>query len=77
MAEDATDLAQYLTRARSNGASPCWCETCPPDVLEQVNAAAAAGSRQWAAMLRWMETQGVIVTEGRFDSHFKRRHHLV
>ena len=73
MAED-TDLEAFLQTQRAN--SQCWCENAPPEVVAQIDAAANGGSRQWAAMRRWLEANGIVVKEGRFDGHFSKRHHI-
>ncbi len=77
MAEDASPkLLDYLATQKSSSL-PCWCEGAPAEAVEQVNAAVASGSRQWAAMCRWLlDEYGIVTVKHRVEGHFQKGHHL-
>ncbi len=74
MTEDAS-LKDYLIGERANG-GPCFCKTAPKAVVEQVDAVIVGGSRQWTAMVRWLDEQGVKTSKTKLAEHHVLGHHL-
>ena len=64
----AQGLADYLKQNRVNR-EPCWHERTDPALVTQVNAAIAAGSKQWSAMARWLGEQGEDISKYRIVRH--------
>lgn len=67
------DLAKYLSGQRDNS-KRCWCETTDPALVKQVEEVVNGGSRQWAAITRWLEDQGVELRNRVIRCHFDGRH---
>lgn len=74
MAED-TGLEAYLQthKSKRGGVGNAWCCHVPPELLAQIEAAVAQGSKRWRDIAHWLTEQGVEgVTAQKLQYHFER-----